>query len=823
MDKYHSLQIEWEGRELYVETGRLAKRAAGEVTVRYGSTHVMVTLSVSKENEIERIGDRKIPLGDLALIVYNIYPAFAMGLIPSGFNKREGKSNDREILDSRLTDRILRALLPKEIINTINITVKVYEYNVEDKNKCKPAVPGLIGAAILCKMLLPDKMLTVAAINIGLEEDTFVFNQVNDNGSLDMYVAYTAEEVVMIDASANELDRSTIVKAIEEGKQRVQPILNFINDFCKQVEEAPRVTTKIQFKEEPIQIVEKITEYAHNTLENLYDAHYTDKNERHEAFSKYKLEAINHLTQDSNIEAAEVIFYLSKLQSQIFRKKILDEGIRVDGRSVKEIRDIKCFIADKWLPKMHGSALFQRGDTQSLAMVVLGSYQDEQIVEDVTGERREHFMLHYSFADSAVGEVGSSKPPGRREIGHGKLAAKGVEIVLPDKSVFPYTIRVICDTLTSDGSSSMAAVCGASLALMDTGVPIKSHVAGIAMGLIKEEERYVILSDITGEEDHYGDMDFKVAATLKGITAIQLDIKISGLSLEIVDNTLVQALEGIKSILSIMEETIAQPRPNLSDKAPKIRRIEIDKDQASKVIGTGGKNINLITDTTGAKVEIEKSKANEKYKIDKNKDSVEVTTDISKNKCGVVIMGKSNESVDKAIEMVLAFAPPEGTTDRKLPVIGAVYDSEVVGIVDFGIFVKLHMPEAWQGLVHKSAIKGIGDFPPEEFKKHVRLTQKLKVLVQEITPDNKIRLTMVNVNQETGEVMEQAAGTVNTDNNFKSFTPKKGVKRFNRKRVNNLSSDNEAPSYDKAGKSKDESNLKNEENDSKNRRSPKFF
>jgi polyribonucleotide nucleotidyltransferase len=585
MFKIIKKSIEWGGRSLSLETGKIARQADGSVVVNYGGTSILVTV-VSKKKEEN--------LDFLPLYVQFVAKSYATGKIPGGFFKREGKPSDRETLISRVIDRSIRPLFPEGFHDEVSVVCNLLNYDMVNA----PEVPALIGTvAALAISGVPFQSI-IAGVMVGSDENSnYTLNpsvQEVKTSSLDLFLSGDEHSILMVESEVKELSEENILSAIKFGHEHLQPVIKFIKEFADTVDNKPESFVPVDNSD----ITKELEKYRED-FEKAYS--HTVKQERVQALEAVRRNIVNAL-EEAGKDKKLVAYAVKSFERSLVREKISKEGIRIDGRKHDEIRQIEVEV--DVLSKAHGSALFTRGNTQALVVTALGNAQDEQVVDDIEGDRREHFMLHYNFPSFAVGETSPSRGPGRREIGHGKLAWKAIRPVLPDKSEFPYTIRAVSEILESDGSSSMATVCGTSLALMDTGVPIKAPVAGIAMGLIKSTEGYVVLSDILGDEDYLGDMDFKVAGTSEGITALQMDMKISGISFEIVEKSLEQAKAGRLHILEKMNAVISEHSDDVKDHAPRMLSFYIDKDKISAAIGVKGKNIRSVCERSNAKIEI---------------------------------------------------------------------------------------------------------------------------------------------------------------------------------------------------------------------------
>ena len=695
---------EWGGKTLILESGKIARQANGAVMVSYAGTTVLATVVTGKTKE---------PVDFLPLTVQFVAKSYAVGKIPGGFLKREGKPSDRETLISRLIDRSIRPLFPSGFYDEVSIVCNLLSYDTVTP----PEVTALIGAtAALSISGVPFNGL-VAGVRIGYlpSEDKYLLNASADDmlcSSLDLFLSGNEDSVLMVESEASELSESQMLRAIAFGHQNCQEVINLIKEFSEEKGVQP-----IEFIPHDIN---PIVNYIESSYKQDFSLAYSNtvKKERVLKLEGLRDKVLSDFAEKCIVDNVEcdnqdVISALKSFERSLVRSQIVETSSRIDGRAFDEIRNIE--IEVDVLPKAHGSALFTRGNTQALVVTALGTPQDEQIVDDLDGDRRENFLLHYNFPPYAVGESAALRAPGRREIGHGKLAWRAIRYVLPEKSDFPYTIRVVSEITESDGSSSMATVCGASLALMDTGVPIKSPVAGIAMGLIKEGDQFVILSDILGDEDYLGDMDFKVAGTAEGVTALQMDMKISGISIDVIERALLQAKDGRMHILSKMNAVIQESRNSIKNHAPRIESIFINKDKIRNVIGSGGKNIRDICEKTGAKIEI-----------------IQDGT--------VMIYAVNNEAVEYAKSMIMDIVTE--------PEIGKVFEGTVVEIVKFGAFVNFLGGK--RGLIHISEIKNehisaVGSV--------ISVNDKVKVLVIGIDREH-VQLSMRRVDQETGEPID---------------------------------------------------------------------
>lgn len=646
-------EFEWNGRMFKVEAGDLARQASGSVRVQYGDTVVLVTAVASK-------GPRE-GIDFFPLMVDYQEMTYAAGKIPGGFFKREGRPSEKEILTSRLIDRPLRPLFPKGYINEVQIVATVLSADEEND----PDILGMIGASAALEISDIPFCGPIAGVRVGRIDGKLVCNPINTElkkSELDLIIAGNREGIVMVEGGANFITEDIMLEAMIFGHQSLQKALDIQEEMKREIGKPKVIVPPPSVDAE---LKEKITSFAADRMRKTLQLR--NKAERHRGMDDLYLEAVEKFAGENGEKKNEVTAIFSDLERDIVRNMILREKRRIDGRGLKDIRPIDCGVAV--LPRTHGSALFTRGETQVLAVTTLGTSSDEQKIDSLIGETYKTFMLHYNFPPFSVGEVKPLRGPSRREVGHGALAERSIARILPNNDNFPYTIRIVSEVLESNGSSSMATVCGSSLSLMDAGVPVKTAVAGIAMGLIKEGDQVAVLTDILGDEDHIGDMDFKVAGTRDGITGFQMDIKISGLAHEIMREALTQAREGRIFILDKMAEAIQKPRPDLSIRAPRIVTIMVKQDKIRDVIGPGGKTIRGIIEQTGVKIEIDDSgKAN--------------------------IASNDLESLEKAIKMVKDLIQ-EVEVDK-------IYLGKVKKIVDFGAFVEI-LPGT-DGLVHISQL-----------------------------------------------------------------------------------------------------------------------
>ncbi|GMG97090.1 polyribonucleotide nucleotidyltransferase [Tepidimicrobium xylanilyticum] len=641
------------GRDLVITIGKVAEQANGACLVQYGDTVVLVTATASKE---PREGIDFFPLSvDYEERLYSV------GKIPGGFIKREGKPSDKAILTSRLIDRPIRPLFPEGYRNDVQVIATVLSVDQD----CTPDIVGMLGSSIALTISDIPFNGPTGSVLIGLVDGKFIINptaEERDNSMLNLVVSGTKDAIMMVEAGANEVEENVMLEAILFAHEEIKKLCIFIEEIQKEVGKEKQ--DFVIFKPDP-QIEVKVKQFA---TEKLIDAIQTeDKLEREDAIEKVYEETLEYFAEEYPESEKDIIEVLDVMLKEEVRRLILEEGIRPDNRKVDEIRPISCEVSI--LPRTHGSGLFKRGQTQVLTVATLGASSDVQIIDGLSEEESKRYMHHYNFPPYSVGETRVLRGPGRREIGHGALAEKALEPVIPDVEEFPYTIRLVSEVLSSNGSTSQASVCGSTLALLDAGVPIKAPVAGIAMGLIKSEDRVVILSDIQGMEDHLGDMDFKVAGTEKGITAIQMDIKIPGIDRTILAEALRRAREGRLYILEKMKEVISEPRKELSPYAPRIITMQIDPEKIRDIIGPGGKVINKIIDETGVKIDIEDD--------------------------GLVQIASDNmDNGERARELINNIVK-----DVK---VGEVYMGKVIKIVPFGAFVEI--ANGKEGLLHISNI-----------------------------------------------------------------------------------------------------------------------
>lgn len=678
------------GNKLSIETGVIAKQANGSALVRYGDTVIIATAVASKEP--------KEGIDFLPLTVDYREKFYSAGKIPGGFFKREGRPSEREVLISRLIDRPLRPLFPEGFTNEVQIICFVLSAD----QKYDPDILSIIGASAALTVSDIPLINPVGAVRIGRVDGKLTINpsyEEIEKSDVNIVIAGTKESIIMVEGSAKEIPESVIIDALVYGHEEIKKIVDIQIELQKKVnKEKFKVVDIVSGKSD---IIKAVREFAGRRFEEAVVI--KGKQERQSRIDEILKDTLDHLKGNEENEdlGADIKSAFEHLESDTVRRLITEKGIRVDGRRLKDIRpiDIKIGI----LPRTHGSAIFTRGETQALVVATLGTSVDKQRLDNLQGKTSKGFMLHYNFPPFSVGEVKFTGSPGRREIGHGALAERAVLPILPDDEVFPYTIRIVSDILESNGSSSMATVCGASLSLMDAGVPIKSSVAGIAMGLIKEGDSVCILSDILGTEDHLGDMDFKVAGTLNGITAIQMDIKMTGVTKEIMGMALEQAREGRLHVLKEMEKVIAQPKSNLSIYAPRIVTIQIKSEKVKDVIGPGGKVIRGIIEETGVNIDIEDD--------------------------GTISIASSDENaVNKAVDII-----KEITQEVE---VGKIYMGKVRKIMDFGAFVEIF--PGTDGLVH---ISQLADRRVTNVYDEVKEGEEMLVKVLEVDRQGKIRLS----------------------------------------------------------------------------------
>ena len=691
-------EFQWGDKTVVIETGKIARQADGAVLVSMGQTTVLCTAVAAKSAK---------PGQDFFPLTVNYQEkAFAAGKIPGGFFKREGRPSENETLICRLIDRPIRPLFPKEFKCETQVICTVLSHDMENV----PDIVAMIGASAALTISGVPFFGPIGAARVGLIEGDFILNPTitqMETSTLDLVMAGTSEGVLMVESEASELSEKVMLDAVNFGHEQIQTAINAIIELAESAAKEPR---DLPQEAPEAEAMRNTLSRLKSEVEQAYAI--SDKSERQGALSGIKEKAV----ELAGAEADGVLVggIMKELEANVVRSAILKTGKRIDGRDTKTVRPIVAEVG--LLPRTHGSALFTRGETQALAVTTLGTGQDEQIIDSLEGESRSRFMLHYNFPPYSVGEAGRVGSPGRREIGHGKLAWRAIHPVLPEKEEFPYTLRTVSEVTESNGSSSMATVCGTSLSMMDAGVPLKRPVAGIAMGLIKEDDSFAVLSDILGDEDHLGDMDFKVAGTQDGITSLQMDIKITSITAKIMEIALDQAKDGRLHILGEMSKALNTARDNLADSAPKITTLKIPVDKIRDIIGPGGKIIREICEQTGAKIDIEDDGT-------------------------VSIAASSQESSDAAISRVKDIvAEPE---------LGEIYTGSVVKTVDFGAFVNFLGPK--DGLVH------ISEMREERVSKTTDVCKEgdsVKVKVIGFDDRGKVKLSMKRVDQETGADLE---------------------------------------------------------------------
>ncbi len=694
-------EIEWGGRPLIIETGKVARQADGAVLVSYGETTVLATAVAERAP--------KPGLDFFPLTVNYQEKTYAAGKIPGGFFKREGRPSEKETLVSRLIDRPIRPLFHPAFKNETQVIATVVSHDMEND----PDIVAMIATSAALTLSGIPFMGPIGAARVGYINGEYALNPMIDEmveSQLDLVVAGTGDAVMMVESEAKELSEDVMLGAVMFGHEQFQPVIDMIIRLAEKAAKEPRPIEEIDNSD----LEAKVKAIAEADLRAAYAI--ADKGERQNKVAEAKDKVVAELVgEDDGPEVAtKVSGAFKKLEKNIVRGSIIETGKRIDGRDLETVRPI--VSETHILPRSHGSALFTRGETQALVVTTLGTGEDEQFIDALEGTYKENFLLHYNFPPYSVGETGRVGFTGRREVGHGKLAWRALRAVLPERDAFPYTIRIVSEITESNGSSSMATVCGASLSMMDAGVPLKRPVAGIAMGLIKEENGVAVLSDILGDEDHLGDMDFKVAGTSEGVTSLQMDIKITGITKEIMDTALNQAKGGRLHILNEMSKALTEARPELGAHAPRIEVIKIPQDKIREVIGTGGKVVREIVEKTGAKVDIGDD--------------------------GTIKVASSSQ---EAIEAALAWI--KGITAE--PEVGMIYKGKVVKVVDFGAFVNFFGPR--DGLVHISQLKqekvgAVSDVLKEGDEVFVKLMG--------FDDRGKVRLSMKVVDQETGKLIE---------------------------------------------------------------------
>ena len=700
----HRVEIDWGGRKLKLETGHMARQADAAVLAQYGETTVLATVVGAKSP--------KPGIDFFPLTVNYQEKTYAAGKIPGGFFKREGRPSEKETLTSRLIDRPIRPLFVEGFKNEVQVVVTVLSHDMEND----PDIVGMVAASAALTLSGLPFLGPIGAARVGLIGGEFVLNPMLDEmpeSALDLVIAGTQDAVMMVESEAKELPEKQMLEAVMFGHRHFQPVIDAIIRLAEKAARDPwdiKLPDKDKYKAQVKDLAEATLREAFSTAE---------KQKRQDLVAAAKKKVVEGVTigDDAN-EKVLLIDTFKALEMDIMRNDVVKTGRRIDGRDLKTVRPIVSEV--HVLPRTHGSALFTRGETQALVVATLGTGEDEQFVDALEGTRKERFLLHYNFPPFSVGETGRMGSPGRREIGHGKLAWRAVRPLLPAPEEFPYTVRVVSEIMESNGSSSMATVCGTSLALMDAGVPLKSPVAGIAMGLIKEGSDFAVLSDILGDEDHLGDMDFKVAGTANGVTSLQMDIKITGITEEIMRIALDQAYEGRMHILGEMSKALTGAREELGEHAPRIETITIPTDKIREVIGSGGSVIRDIVATSGAKIDISDD--------------------------GTVKIASANrESIEKALNRIRMITSE--------PEVGQIYKGKVVKIMEFGAFVNFF--GAKDGLIH---ISQLTNGRPATVGEVVKEGQEVFVKLLGFDDRGKVRLSMKIVDQATGAEIPREPG-----------------------------------------------------------------
>ena len=692
--------ITWGHEKLTLETGKIARQADSSVIATYGETVVMANVVFAKE---AKAGQDFFPL-----TVNYQEKYYAAGKIPGGFFKREARPTEKETLTSRLIDRPIRPLFVEGFKNEVQVTCTVLSHDGEND----PDIVSMIAASTALTLSGAPFLGPIGAARVGFVEDSYVLNpsiedmdniRENSKQRLDLVVAGTQDAVMMVESEAYELSEKEMLGAVKFGHDQMQKVIDLIISLAEKTAKEPYNFIPTDNKE----LINKIKSIGEKNISKAFSI--ADKQERQNSLSDAKQNVLDNLS-DEELENEELDYCFKKIESEIVRSNILKKGKRIDGRKLDKVRQIES--ETRFLPRTHGSALFTRGETQAIVVTTLGTGEDEQIIDALHKEGRSKFLLHYNFPPYSVGETGRIAGPGRREIGHGKLAWRALQAVLPKSSDFPYTIRIVSEITESNGSSSMATVCGGSLSMMDAGVPLKSPVAGVAMGLILEGKEYAVLTDILGDEDHLGDMDFKVAGTSDGITSLQMDIKVAGITPEIMEKALDQAKEGRLHILGEMSKSISEAG-DFSKYAPKIETLKIATDKIREVIGSGGKMIREIVEVSGAKVDI--------------------------NDEGIIkIASNDSEKISKAIELIKSIVDE--------PEVGKIYNGKIVKLMEFGAFVNFFGKK--DGLVHVSQISTERVAHPKDLLKE---GQEVKVKLIGFDDRGKVRLSMKTVDQKTGK------------------------------------------------------------------------
>ena len=703
----HRKELDWGGRKLVLETGKIARQADGAVMVTYGDTSVLATAVYAKEAK---------PGQDFFPLTVNYQEKYyASGRIPGGYFKREGRPTEKETLTSRLIDRPIRPLFVKGFKHEVQVVLTAVSYDLEND----PDILGMIGASAALVLSGAPFMGPIGAARVGYKDGEYIINpSVVDleESELDLVVAGTADAVMMVESEAKELSEEVMLGAVVAGHDAMQPVIDAIIELAEQAAKEPFDFAPVDNSD----AVSAIQKLVGADLSAAYKI--TEKLQRQAAVGEARDKAKEALvgTEEEPGEMTGETFKAAfkEAEAAVVRGDIIKTGKRIDGRDLDQVRPILAEAG--FLPRTHGSSLFTRGETQAICVATLGTSDDEQFIDSLDGTRKERFLLHYNFPPYSVGETGRMGGAGRREIGHGKLAWRALQAVLPDHAEFPYTIRLVSEITESNGSSSMATVCGCSLAMMDAGVPVKRPVSGIAMGLILEGEDFAVLSDILGDEDHLGDMDFKVAGTEAGVTSLQMDIKVAGITKDIMEKALAQASGGRLHILGEMAKALDTSRDSLSDNAPQMEIIKVPTDKIRDVIGSGGKVIRGIVEESGAKVNIDDDGTVQVSALDK-------------------------ESINKALKMIKEIvAEPE---------VGEIYEGKVVGLKDFGIFVNFFGPK--DGLVHVSQMANERVNHPKDM---VKEGDTVWVKLMGFDDRGKVRLSMKVVDQETGKELTKDEG-----------------------------------------------------------------
>ncbi len=692
-------EIEWGGKTLSIETGKVARQAGGSVVVSYGETVVLGAVTVSKK-----------PLTGvdfLPMTVNYLEKSYSAGKIPGGFFKREAKPSDNATLTSRMIDRPIRPLFPSSFHHEINVVCQILSYDAS----ATPDVVATIAASAALSLSEAPFEGPIAGARVGYINGEFALNPSAEelkDSSLDLMVSGTSDSVLMVESEAKQLTEEKMLEAVSFGHKSCAPVIDIIKELVSEAGKEKIIVEEVDNSA----LIAEISEFSKKDIESAYKI--TAKQERVEALTKVKTEAKEKfVSEEKGVDENKVGSVLKKVEQEVVRGQILSGSTRIDGRKSNEVRQIE--TETSMLPKTHGSALFTRGETQAIVVATLGSDRDEQMVETLDPEiSKERFLLHYNFPPYSVGEVGRLGVPGRREIGHGKLAWRSINPVLPkDQDVFPYVTRVVSEITESNGSSSMATVCGTSMALMDAGVPLDAAVSGIAMGLVKDGDNYVVLSDIMGDEDHLGDMDFKVAGTRNGITALQMDIKIKGIDAKIMEEALKQANEGRNHILDRMEATIKEPNTELNANIPRVETITIAQDKIKDIIGSRGKTIKEICATSGAVVDVDDSGT-------------------------VKVSANNNDAIQKAVSMIneICFEPE----------VGDIFEGAVVKIIDAGAFISIS--ENKDGFVH---ISELAEYRVDFVEDVISEGKVIKVKVIGFDKRGRPKLSYRCVDQETGE------------------------------------------------------------------------